>query len=71
MGKRELKHPPYKHFEAYQTLANVSDQELETALGLTRRTIKDKIKGYYDFSPAEGIVISSLFNQPLDKIFYT
>lgn len=71
MRKTGIKHPPYKHFEAYQALANVSDEELEMALGLKRRTIKDKIKGYYDFTPAEGQVISVLFKQPLEKIFYT
>lgn len=71
MNKRKLKHPPYKHFVAYQTLANVTDEELENALGIKRRTIKEKISGYYDFTPAEGRVISLLFNQPLDKIFCT
>ncbi len=71
MKKRELKHPPYKYFEAYQILANITDEELEKALGLKRRTIKDKINGYYDFTPPEGEVISRLFNQPLDKIFCT
>lgn len=71
MNKRELKHPPYKYFVAYQTLADVTDEQLEKALGLKRRTIKDKISGYYDFTPAEGQVISMLFNQPQDKIFCT
>lgn len=71
MAKRELIHPPYKYFEAYQTLADITDEQLEEALGLKRRTIKEKIKGYYDFTPAEGSVISVLFNQPQSKIFCT
>lgn len=68
---RELKHPPYKYFEAYQTLADISDEQLEIELGQKRRTIKEKIKGYYDFTPAEASTISVLFNQPQDKIFCT
>ena len=68
---REIKHPPYKHFFAYQTLADVTDEELEKALGLKRRTIKDKVNGFYDFTPAEGSTISTLFGQPQELIFLT
>lgn len=68
---RQLKHPPYKHFRAYQTLADISDDELSKALGKNKRTINDKIKGYYDFTPAEGSTISTLFGQPQELIFLT
>lgn len=36
---------------------NVSEEELATTTGLTRKTIKNKISGKYDFSLNEVLII--------------
>lgn len=69
--KREIKHPEYYAIKAYQILEKISDEEMATLLGMTKRTYCDKVKGYADFTPAEGIAIAKFLHKTQDEIFLT
>lgn len=68
---RVKKHPQYYAIKAYQLLAKLSDEDMANKLGMSKRTYKDKINGYADFSSAEGIALSNIFNKPQEEIFLT
>lgn len=68
---REKKHPKYYAIKAYQILAKISDAEMAELLGTTKRTYVDKVNGYADFSPAEGIALSNILKRTQDEIFLT
>lgn len=68
---RMKRHERYYAIPAYQTLAKLTDAEVANALGITIRTYKDKINGYYDFSSEQGRTLSRLFGVSQDEIFLT
>ncbi len=69
--KRQIKHPEYYAIKAYQILAKISDEKMASLLGMTKRTYCDKVKGYADFTPAEGIALAKFLNKTQDEIFLT
>lgn len=69
--KREKKHPKYYALIAYQMLEKLTDDFMANFLGVTKRTYKDKVNGYSDFTPAEALAISQLFKRSQDEIFLT
>ena len=71
MNKREKKHPRYYAIKAYQLLEKLSDDDVANYLGITKRTYNDKVNGYSDFSPAEGLALATLFKKSQGEIFLT
>lgn len=69
--KREKKHPKYYALIAYQMLEKFTDDFMANFLGVTKRTYKDKVNGYSDFTPAEALAIAQLFKRSQDEIFLT
>lgn len=69
--KRERKHPKYYALIAYQMLEKLTDDFMASFLGVTKRTYKDKVNGYSDFTPAEALAIAQLFKRSQDEIFLT
>ena len=70
-NKREKKHPRYYALAAYQMLEKFTDDYMATFLGVSKRTYKDKVNGYSDFTPAEALAISQLLKKSQDEIFLT
>jgi len=68
---REKKHPEYFAIKGYQCLARLSDEDVAEYLGIKARTYKEKVKGYLDFSPAEGIALAKLLNKTQSELFLT
>lgn len=71
MQKREKKHPKYYAIKAYQMLEKLTDDDVADFLGITKRTYNDKVNGYSDFTPAEGLALASLFKKTQGEIFLT
>ncbi len=70
-GVRAKKHPQYYALKAYQLLAKLSDDDMAEKLGISKRTYKDKVNGYADFSSAEGIALANIFSKTQAEIFLT
>ncbi len=68
---REKKHEKYYRIPAYQILIRKSDDEMAKELGICKRTYKEKIEGYSDFSTEQGRKLSSIFGVTQDEIFLT
>jgi len=68
---REKKHPQYYALVAYQMLEKLTDEFMANFLGVTKRTYKDKVNGYSDFTPAEALALSQLLKKSQDEIFLT
>lgn len=71
MNKREKKHPKYYAVKAYQMLEKLSDDDVADFLGITKRTYNDKVNGYSDFTPSEGLALATLLNKTQGEIFLT
>lgn len=70
-GKRKLVHPEYYKIRGYQILLHLTDEDMAKYLGMAVRTYKDKVKGYADFKPSEGIALAKILQQSQDEIFLT
>lgn len=68
---KERKHPPYFRIAGYQIVNNLSDEYIAKKLGCSVRTYRDKINGGRDFSVAELVVLSELFDQPAQVLIST
>ena len=68
---RKKKHPPYYRIPAYQILRKKTDDEMAKELGICKRTYKEKIEGYSDFSTEQGKKLSSILEVSQDEIFLT
>lgn len=69
MAKRVKIHPAYYKIKGYQILAQVSDEEAASALGICVRTYKEKRDGYSDFSLEQSRLLSELLGQSQDALF--
>ena len=68
---RTKKHEQYYKIPAFQILAKKSDDEMAQILGICKRTYKEKIEGYSDFTSEQGRILSSVFKVSQDEIFST
>lgn len=68
---RVKKHKQYYKIPAFQILAKKSDDEMAQILGICKRTYKEKIEGYSDFTSEQGRILSSVFKVSQDEIFST
>ncbi len=68
---RTKKHKPYYTIPAYQILSRKSDDDMAKILGISKRTYKEKIEGYSDFTSEQGKVLAATFNKTQDEIFLT
>lgn len=66
---KSKKHPRYYAIPAYQILAQKSDAEMASALGISIRTYRDKIEGWSDFTNTDGDILSELLGRARDDIF--
>ena len=56
---RKKVHDEYFRIPAYQILAGKSDDEMSKILGVCKRTYKEKIKGYSDFTSTQGQIVNA------------
>ncbi len=68
---RKKKHEKYYKIPAFQILSKKSDDEMAEILGVCKRTYKEKIEGYSDFTSEQGKILSSVFGVSQDDIFLT
>lgn len=68
---RRKKHKQYYKIPAFQILSKKSDDEMAKILGVCKRTYKEKIEGYSDFTSEQGKILSSVFGVSQDEIFMT
>ncbi len=68
---RIKKHKEYYAIPAYQILCKKSDCEMAKLLGICKRTYKEKISGYYDFTSEQGRKLSEILGVSQDKLFLT
>ena len=68
---RKKKHEKYYKIPAFQILSKQSDDEMAEILGVCKRTYKEKIEGYSDFTSEQGKILSSVFGVSQDDIFLT
>lgn len=68
---REKKHKKYYRIPAYQILNKKTDEYMANALGICKRTYKEKIEGYSDFSSEQGKQLAVIFGVSQDEIFLT
>jgi len=68
---RKKKHDKYFKIPAYQILCKITDEEMAKTLNVCKRTYKEKIEGYSDFTSEQGKLLSSIFGVSQDDIFST
>lgn len=68
---RTKKHEKYYRIPAFQILNKKTDDEMAGILGMCKRTYKDKIEGYSDFTSEQGKILSTIFGVSQDEIFLT
>lgn len=68
---RVRKHEKYYRIPGYQILSRKTDDEMASMLGMCKRTYKEKIEGYSDFTSEQGRLLSSVFGVSQDEIFLT
>ncbi len=68
---RAKKHERYYRIPGYQILIRKTDEEMAKMLGMCKRTYKEKIEGYSDFTSEQGRLLSSVFGVSQDEIFLT
>lgn len=68
---RNRQHAPYYAIEAYQILAKLTDDLVAEQLGITKRTYKDKIAGFSDFTAEQGKELAKMLNVTQDELFLT
>lgn len=61
----------YELVTGYIKLAGYSLSELADKLGITRRTLANKINGYSDFTISEALTIKEIVGKSIDEIFLT
>jgi len=60
----------YDKLKGIMREANITQPELAGLLELSISALNQKINGKSDFTIREGKKLSSLFNKPLDEIFF-
>ena len=68
---RTKKHKKYYKIPAFQILSKKNDDEMAEILGVCKRTYKEKIEGYSDFTSEQGKILSSVLGVSQDEIFMT
>ena len=68
---RKKNHEKYYKIPAYQILSKKSDEEMAKLLNVCKRTYKEKIEGYSDFTSEQGKILSAVFGVSQDEIFLT
>lgn len=68
---RVKRHEKYYKIPAFQILSRKTDDEMAEILGMCKRTYKEKIEGYSDFTSEQGKVLSRVFGVTQDEIFLT
>ena len=68
---RRKKHDKYYRIPAFQILCKKTDDDMAEILGICKRTYKEKIEGYSDFTSEQGKTLSSVFGVSQDEIFLT
>ena len=68
---RIKKHDKYYRIPAFQILSKKTDDDMAAILGICKRTYKEKIEGYSDFTSEQGRILSSVFGVSQDEIFLT
>lgn len=71
VNMRFKKHDKYYRIPAYQILNRKTDEEMAKALGICKRTYKEKIEGYSDFTSNQGKELAKIFGVSQDEIFLT
>ena len=66
---RKKKHKKYYAIPAYQILSKKTDDEMAQLLGICKRTYKEKIEGYSDFTLEQSKKLSSIFGKTQEEIF--
>ncbi len=66
---RTKRHEPYYKITGYQILAKKTDEEMCAILGICKRTYRDKIEGYSDFTSEQGKTIALVLGVTQDDIF--
>ena len=64
-----MKHKPYFAIKGYMIIAGVSYEMLSKKLGITTRTLQNKIQGRSDFSTSEGKELSEILGVSQDRLF--
>lgn len=67
---RIKKHEKYYKIPAFQILSKKTDDEMAEILGICKRTYKEKIEGYSDFTSEQGKTLSTVFGVSQDEIFF-
>lgn len=68
---RKKKHEKYYKIPAFQILSRKTDDDMAAILGMCKRTYKEKIEGYSDFTSEQGKILSNVFGVTQDEIFLT
>lgn len=68
---RMKKHKKYYRIPAYQILKQKTDDDMARELGICKRTYKEKIEGYSDFTSEQGKQIAAILGVSQDEIFLT
>lgn len=68
---RTKKHEKYYCIPAFQILNKKTDDDMAKILGICKRTYKEKIEGYSDFTSEQGKTLSAVFGVSQDEIFLT
>ena len=68
---RVKRHEKYYKIPAFQILSRKTDDEMAEILGMCKRTYKEKIEGYSDFTSEQGKILSRVFGVTQDEIFLT
>lgn len=65
----DQKKKTYALVAGYAKLAGYTMNQVAKELGITRRTLSNKINGITDFTLSEAIAIKKLLGKTLDEIF--
>ncbi len=68
---RIKRHEKYYRIPAFQILSKKTDDDMAEILGICKRTYKEKIEGYSDFTSEQGKILSAVFGVSQDEIFLT
>ena len=66
-----MKHEPYFAIKGYQIIKQVSDDDISTRLGITTRTLWNKINGRSDFTASEAKILSEMLGVSQASLFLT
>lgn len=68
-NRRPKIHSEYYKIPGYQKLNKISDEEMAKKLGMCKRSYKEKIAGYSDFTVEQGKIIATIFGVSQEEIF--